>query len=104
MRRATSDVSIVGGCLRSGSWASGTVSAAAPSFGIHWCAPAGLALSSHSFSNSVSKKLLSHCTGVAVQVPSRPLVIASVPLPLPKPCFQPKPCSAIVAPSGSGPT
>ena len=33
-----------------------------------------------------------------------PLVIASRPLPLPKPFFQPKPCSSRDAPSGSGPT
>ena len=35
---------------------------------------------------------------------SRPLVMASRPLPLPKLFFQPRPCSSIGAPSGSGPT
>ena len=45
-----------------------------------------------------------HTVGVAVQVTSRPLVIASRPLPLPKVFFQPKPCSSSGAPSGSAPT
>ena len=66
-----------------GSCASGTVPAAAPSFGFHWWAPAGLFVSSHSWPNRVSKKLLSHVVGVGVQAPSRPLVIVSAPLPLP---------------------
>jgi hypothetical protein len=52
----------------------------------------------------LSKKPLPHLVGVAVQVTSRPLVIASRPLPLPKEFFQPRPCSSIEAPSGSGPT
>jgi hypothetical protein len=42
--------------------------------------------------------------GVVVQAPSRPLVIVSGPLPLPKLFFQPRPCSSMGAPSGSGPT
>ncbi len=33
-----------------------------------------------------------------------PLVVVCTPLPLPKAFFQPRPCSSIAAPSGSGPT
>ena len=35
---------------------------------------------------------------------SMPLLIVSPPLPLPKLLFQPRPCSSMGAPSGSGPT
>ncbi len=52
----------------------------------------------------MSKKLLSHLVGVVVQMPSRPLVIVSSPLPVPKVFFHPKPCSWMSAPSGSRPT
>ena len=42
--------------------------------------------------------------GVGVHAPSIPLVIVSSALPLPNEFFQPRPCSSIGAPSGSGPT
>ena len=45
---ARSVVAIIGACRMFGSWASGTVSAPAPSFGCHCLAPAGLWPSSHS--------------------------------------------------------
>ena len=45
---APTEVSIDGACFLAGSWASGTVPAPAPPFGVHWCAPAGLLVSSHS--------------------------------------------------------
>ena len=70
----------------------------------HWFAPAGLCSSSHSKPNRFSKNLLLHRVGVCDQVTSRPLVIASRPLPLPKLFRQPKPCSSRGAPSGSAPT
>ena len=41
-------VSIDGAMRFDGSCASGTVPAPAPPFGFHWCAPAGLFVSSHS--------------------------------------------------------
>ena len=50
------------------------------------------------------KKLLSQVIGVSVQMTSRPLVIASLPTPLPKVLFQPSPCCSSGAASGSGPT
>ena len=53
MRSERSVVSIVGAWLFDGSWASGTVPAPAPSFGRHWCAPAGLLNSSHSWPNRI---------------------------------------------------
>src|SRR5512143_598254 len=95
---------MVGACRLEGSCASGTVPAPAPFLATHWCAPAGLLLSSHSYLNRFSKKLLLHFVGVWVQVTSRPLVIASPPLPVPKLLFQPRPCSSRPAASGSGPT
>ena len=52
----------------------------------------------------MSQKLLSHWVGVGVQVPSRPLVIVSLPLPVPKLLFQPMPMLCTGQPSGSGPT
>src|SRR5512136_2513811 len=87
-----------------GSCACGTVPAPAPFFGRHCCAPAGLLVSSHSKLNRFQKKLLLHFVGVEVQVTSRPLVIVSAPLPVPKLLFHPRPCSSIPAASGSGPT
>jgi hypothetical protein len=36
-----------------------------------------------------------HFVGVVVQVTSRPLVIVSLPLPVPKLLFQPRPCSSM---------
>ncbi len=95
---------MVGGRLSEPSSGSGTVPALAPSLGCHWFAPAGLWVSSHSWPKRLSKKELLQRVGVAVQVTSRPLVMASRPLPLPKEFFQPRPCSSRGAPSGSGPT
>ena len=46
--RARSAVDMIGACRCAGSCASGTVLAAAASFGVHWKAPAGLLVSSHS--------------------------------------------------------
>src|SRR5262249_58565905 len=87
-----------------GSCASGTEPLPAPFFGVHWCAPAGLLVSSQSYLNRFSKKLLLHFVGVVVQVTSRPLPIASPALPVRNLLFQPSPCSSISAASGSGPT
>src|SRR5664280_967937 len=87
-----------------GSCGSGTVSGPASSFGFHWYAPAGLFVSSHSKLNKIRKKLLSHLVGVLVQISSGPPVIVSLPLPVPKLFFQPRPCSSMPAASGSGPT
>lgn len=50
------------------------------------------------------KKLLSQAVGVSVQMPSRPLVMASPPLPVPYELSQPRPRRSIGAASGSGPT
>src|SRR5512145_2208056 len=90
---------MVGRRFFEGSCASGII-ASAP-FAIHWCAPAGLFVSSHSKPNRFSKKLLLHFVGVVVQVTSRPLVIGSAPLPVPKLFLQPKPWSSRPAASGS---
>ena len=94
---------MIGACRLLGSWASGTRSAAAGSDGTHCCAPAGLVVSTHSYLNRLSRYSVSHVVGRLVQVPSRPLVIVSAPLPLPWRLFQPKPCSSRGAPSVSGP-
>jgi hypothetical protein len=83
-RSERSVVSIVGAWRFDLSCASGIAPAPAPFLGCHWCAPAGLLVSSHSKPNRFSKKLLLHFVGVVVQVTSRPLVMASRPLPLPK--------------------
>ena len=64
-----------------GSCAFGTVPAPAPFFGFHCLAPAGLSVSSHSYSKRCLKKSLLHFVGVVVQVTSRPLVMACAPLP-----------------------
>jgi hypothetical protein len=64
-----------GECFFAGSWASGTVPAPAPFFGVHWNAPPGPFVTSHSKPNRFSKKLLLHFAGVVVQAPSRPLVM-----------------------------
>src|SRR4249920_3129386 len=90
-----------GACFFDGSCASGTVPAPAPALGFHWCAPAGLFVSSHSKPNRFSRKLLLHFVGVVVQVTSRPLVMVSPPLPVPKLFFQPKPWSSRPDASGS---
>ena len=80
-RSARSVVIIVGACFFDGSCASGTVPSPAPFFGFHCFAPAGLVVSSHSYSNRCLKKSLLHRVGVVVQVTSRPLVMAWAPLP-----------------------
>ena len=103
-RRARSVVSMVGGRVSEPSSGSGTVLAPAPSLGCHWCAPAGLLVSSHSKPKRFSKNLLLHRVGVWVHVTSRPLVIASRPLPEPYSLFQPRPWCSTGQPSGSGPT
>src|SRR5215469_9744674 len=95
---------MVGACRFEGSCASGTVPAPAPFFGVHWCAPAGLLVSSHSYLNRFSKKLLLHLVGVVVQMTSRPLPMASPAIPVRNLLFHPRPCSSMGAASGSGPT
>lgn len=95
-------MSIVGRCFFDGSWASGMIASAF--FATHWCAPAGLLLSSYSYSKRCLKKSWPHCAGVVVHVTSRPLVIASAPLPVPYVFAQPKPCASSGAASGSAPT
>src|SRR3954471_19163264 len=101
-RRAMSVVSIVGRRFFEGSWASG-MNASAP-LATHWCAPAGLLVSSHSKPKRFSKKLLLHRVGVLLQVTSRPLVIVCGPLPLAKLLRQPRPWDSSPAASGSGAT
>src|SRR3974390_1884739 len=93
---------MVGTCFFELSKASGIEASAF--FPFHCLAPAGLLVSSHSFSNRFLKKKLLHLVGVCVQVTSGPPVIASAPLPERYALFQPRPCSSISAPSGSGPT
>ena len=60
-------------------------------FAFHCCAPAGLFVSSHSFSNRFLKKWLLHFVGVCVQVTSGPPVMASQPMPVSYLLFQPRP-------------
>src|SRR5688500_18665296 len=96
-------VSITGACRFDGSWASGTMPWASGFFGVHWNAPAGLFVDSHSKLYRLSRNPLPHFVGVVDQAPSRPLVIASPPLPLRKLFFQPRPCCSMGAASGSGP-
>ena len=47
---------------------------------------------------------MSQVVGLGFHAPSMPLVVVCTPLPLPKALRQPRPCSSIGAPSGSGPT
>src|SRR5437763_8769794 len=89
-RRARSDVSIIGAWRLDGSCASGTVPLASGFLGLNCLAPAGLVVSSHSYLSRLSRYPLSHFVGLSVHAPSRPLVIESPPLPLPKPFFQPR--------------
>ena len=89
MRSDRSVVSMVGRCFFDVSKASGT-SAAAP-FACHCLAPAGLLVSSHSFSNRFLKNRLLHLVGVCVQVTSGPPVMASQPMPVWNLLFQPRP-------------
>ena len=93
-----------GVCVWAGSWASGTVATAVAPAGVYCDLPPGLVVSSHSWLCRFSKKLLSHLTGSLVQAPSRALVTVSLAMPEPAPLVQPKPCSSMEAPSGSGPT
>src|SRR5215510_6039675 len=93
---------MVGTCFFDLSKASGMV-ACAP-FAFHCGTPAGLLVSSHSFSNRFLKKWLLHLVGVCVQVTSGPPVMASAPMPEPCRLFQPRPCSSRAPPSGSAPT
>src|SRR6266850_6283121 len=72
-RSVRSVVSIVGLCFLPGICASGMISGA--SLATHCLAPAGDLVSSHSYLNRFSKKLLLHSAGVLVQVTSRPLEI-----------------------------
>src|SRR5690606_22294973 len=101
-RNERSVVSMVGLCFLFLSNASGIIASAF--FATHWCAPAGLLVSSHSNPKRFSKKLLLHWVGVLVQVTSSPLVIASFPFPEPKLLSHPKPCASMPAASGSLPT
>src|SRR6185369_8790138 len=97
-------VSIIGACRFDASCASGTVPWASGFLGVHWFAPAGLFVSSHSYWNRFSRNPLSHLVGLFVHAPSRPLVIVWAPLPLPNLFVQPRPCASMAAASGSGPT
>src|SRR6185295_17701442 len=91
-RSERSVVNIIGTCFFDGSNASGMVAPAF--FAFHCFAPAGLFVSSHSFSNRFLKKRLLHFVGVCVQVTSGPPVIASAPKPVPCLLFQPRPWSS----------
>src|SRR5262249_51943033 len=93
---------MVGTCFFDASNASGMF-ASAP-FAFHCGTPAGLFVSSHSFSNRFLKKWLLHLVGVCVQVTSGPPVMASAPTPVPCLLLQPRPCSSSAPASGSGPT
>src|SRR5262252_4351633 len=92
---------MVGTCFLDLSNASGMLACA--SFAFHCFAPAGLFVSSHSFSNKFLKKRLLHFVGVCVQVTSGPPVMASAPTPVPCLLIQPRPWFSMAAPSGSGP-
>src|SRR5437868_11844714 len=93
---------MVGTCFFEVSKASGMVASAL--FAFHCLAPAGLVVSSHSFSNRFLKKRLLHFVGVCVQVTSGPPVMASAPIPVPNLLFHPRPWSSKAPLSGSGPT
>ena len=80
---------MVGTCFFDVSKASGTVGSTF--LARHWFAPAGLFVSSHSFSKRFLKKRLLHFVGVCVQVTSGPPVMVSAPKPLPCLLFQPRP-------------
>src|SRR6476620_4467237 len=91
---ARSVVSIIGACRFDLSWASGTGPLAAGFFGVHCFAPAGLVVSSHSYLYRFSRNPLSHRVGSLVHAPSRPLVIAWAPRPVPNLFLQPRPWSS----------
>src|SRR5690606_2380032 len=97
-RSARPAVSLVGLRLGEAGVGPGMIS---PAFlATHWWAPAGDLVSSHSKSKRNLKKSLLHCAGVLVQVTSRPEVMVSAPLPLPKLLAQPRPCISRSAASG----
>src|SRR5262245_37706829 len=75
-RSDRSVVSMFGAIFFDGSCAEGTVPSPALFFGFHCFAPAGLVVSSHSYSKRCLKKSLLHFVGVVVHVTSRPLVVA----------------------------
>src|ERR1700745_1410569 len=93
---------MVGTCFFDLSNASGIVAAAPLAF--HCGTPAGLLVSSHSFSNRFLKKWVLHLVGVCDQVTSGPPVMVSAPMPVPCLLFQPRPWSSMAPPSGSAPT
>src|SRR6201996_4691349 len=93
---------MVGTCFFDLSKASGID--ALPFLAFHCLAPAGLLVSSHSFSNRFLKKRLLQRVGVWVHATSGPPVMASAPWPLPCLLFQPRPWSSRAPASGSGPT
>src|ERR1700754_119625 len=93
---------MVGTCFLVASKASG-MEASAP-FAFHCFAPAGLFVSSHSFSNRFLKKRLLHFVGVCVQVTSGPPVMAPQPMPVLYLLFQPRPWSSMAPLSGAAPT
>src|SRR5262245_10840919 len=103
-RNARSVVNIIGAWRFVGSCASGTVSAAAGSVGVHCDAPAGLFTSFHSYSRRLSRYPLSHWVGTLVHAPSSPLVTASTPIPVPPVLCHPRPCASLGQDSSSGPT
>ncbi|MNF74896.1 hypothetical protein D3C84_569420 [compost metagenome] len=76
-RRVRSVVSMVGLWNLPGICASGMISGA--SLATHCLAPAGDWVSSHSYLNRFSKKLLLHSVGVLLQVTSMPLEMLSLP-------------------------
>src|SRR6476619_6200905 len=85
-------------------WLKGSGTVACPFLACHCFAPAGLFVSSHSFSNRFLKNRLLHFVGVCDQMTSGPPVIASRPIPVPCLLFQPSPWSSRAPLSGSGPT
>src|SRR5205085_8578292 len=88
-RSERSVVSIVGTRFFVLSNGSGMV--AWPFLARHCFAPAGLVVTSHSFSNRFLKNRLLHFVGVCVQVTSGPPVMASAPIPVPYLHFHPRP-------------
>src|SRR5215510_14546980 len=95
---------MIGACFFDGSCASGTRFDACPCAGIHWVAPAGLLVCTHSKANRLSRYCVVNVTGLADHAPSRPLVTVSPALPRPHLFCQPNPCSSMPATAGCGPT
>src|ERR1044072_9484189 len=75
-----------------------------PFLAFHCFAPAGLVVSSHSFSNMFLNKKLLHFVGVWDQTISGPPVMVSAPIPVPCLLFHPRPWSSRAPLSGSEPT